>query len=228
MSRPGSNVVAHRRDELGDWTVQPAREPWLKRPFDFLLASVGLLFSAPLWPLIALAIKLEDGGPVFYAQERWGKDARSIRVLKFRTMVPRADAAYGSVPASADDPRVTRIGALLRGMGLDELPQLLSIWRGEMSLVGPRALAIDERYTTPDGGVLRYDQLRGFRERASVRPGLTSPATVYLAKDADPREKFALDLRYVREPSFRLDLRLVVLSLWISFRGRWEDRGSKL
>lgn len=193
-----------------------------------MLASLGLLFSAPLWPLIAIAIKLEDGGPIFYEQERWGKHARPIRVRKFRTMLQRADAAYGSVPATTNDPRVTRVGAVLRRMGLDELPQLLSIWRGEMSLVGPRALSINETYTTPDNAVLRYEELSGFRERSSVRPGLTSPATVYLAKDADPREKFALDLRYVREQSFRLDLRLVVLSLWISFRGRWEDRGSKL
>ena len=219
-------MAAHGRDELGvGWTVPQTREPWLKRPLDFVLASLGLLFSAPLWPLIALAIKLEDGGPVFYEQERWGRDARTIRVRKFRTMVPEAD---GRMRAAVADPRVTRVGALLRRMGLDELPQLLTIWRGEMSLVGPRALAIDETYTTSDGAVLHYDELPAFSERSSVRPGLTSPATIYLAKDSDPREKFALDLRYVREQSLRLDVRLVLLSIWISLRGRWEDRGSKL
>jgi lipopolysaccharide/colanic/teichoic acid biosynthesis glycosyltransferase len=219
-------VVAHGRDELGGgWAVPHAREPWLKRPLDFLLASLGLLFSAPLWPLIALAIKKEDGGPVFYMQERWGRDARTIRVRKFRTMTPDAD---GRTRATVADPRVTRAGKLLRRMGLDELPQLLSIWRGDMSLVGPRALAVDETYTTSDGAVLHYDELPAFAERSSVRPGLTSPATIYLPKDADPRDKFAFDLRYVREQSVGLDLQLIALSIWISFRGRWEDRGNKL
>ena len=221
-------MAAQEREGLGDDRVPHVREPWLKRPFDISLASLGLLFSAPLWPLIALAIKLEDGGPVFYVQERWGFCALPFRVRKFRTMVPEADDAYGRVPASAADPRVTRIGAFLRRTGMDELPQLLSIWLGDMSLVGPRALAVDETYHTPDGTILRYDQLAGFRERSSVRPGLTSPATIYLAKDADPREKFALDLEYVREQSFGLDMRLVLLSLWISLRGRWEERGNKL
>jgi lipopolysaccharide/colanic/teichoic acid biosynthesis glycosyltransferase len=178
-----------------------------------------------LWPLIALAIKMEDGGPVFYEQARWGRAARTIRVRKFRTMTPDAD---GRTRATVGDPRVTRAGRLLRRMGLDELPQLLTIWRGEMSLVGPRALAVDETYTASDGAVLHYDELPAFAERSSVRPGLTSPATIYLPKDSDPREKFALDLRYVREQSIALDLQLILLSIWISFRGRWEDRGNKL
>lgn len=199
-----------------------------KRVFDFLLASVGLLFSAPLWPLIALAIKLEDGGPVFFEHERWGRGRSIIRVRKFRTMIADADARFGRVQASAADPRVTRVGRLLRRMGLDELPQLLSIWRGEMSLVGPRALAIDETFVAPNGVALRYQDVPGFDERLSVRPGLTGLATVRLPKDAPPSERFALDLEYVRQPSLWLDLKLVGLSLYISFRGRWEERGSKL
>ncbi len=204
------------------------REPLAKRAFDVLLSSLGLLFSAPLWPLIALAIKLEDGGPVFYAQERWGLHQRTIRVRKFRSMVADADRKFGSVQARVADPRVTRVGGLLRRMGLDELPQLLSIWTGDMSLVGPRALSIDESYRAPDGSLVRYQDVPGFDERSSVRPGLTGLATIYLAKDALPRDRFALDLEYVRQQSLWLDLRLVALSLWISFRGRWEDRASKL
>ena len=200
----------------------------LKRPFDFVLASLGLLFSAPLWPLIALAIKLEDGGPVFFEHERWGRKGRIIRVRKFRTMVTHADAQYGQVPARERDPRVTRTGVVLRRMGLDELPQLLSIWRGDMSLVGPRALAIGESYVERDGTRTRYEDVPGFQQRLQVRPGLTGLATIRMAKDAHPRDRFALDLEYVQTQSTWLDLKLVLLSLWISIRGRWEDRGSKL
>ena len=209
-------------------TPMTDNEPRLKRVFDFVVASVGLLFSAPLWPLVALAIKLEDGGPVFFQHERWGRGRSVIRVRKFRTMIADADARFGRVPASQSDPRVTRVGALLRRMGLDELPQLISIWQGEMSLVGPRALAIGETYVGANGDTLRYEDVPGFDERLSVRPGLTGLATVQLPKDAHPRERFAVDLQYVRAPSLWLDAKLVALSLWISFRGRWEDRGSKL
>ena len=193
-----------------------------------LLASLGLLFSAPLWPLIALAIKLEDGGPVFYSQPRWGRQGRVFRCHKFRTMVARADAEHERVQARLHDPRITRVGAVLRRMGLDELPQLVHIWRGEMSLVGPRALSVDEQYRGPDQTLLRYPDVPGFAERLQVRPGLTGLATIYLAKDARPEERFRLDVEYVRRQSLALDLKLVALSLLISFRGRWEERGGKL
>jgi lipopolysaccharide/colanic/teichoic acid biosynthesis glycosyltransferase len=196
--------------------------------FDVVLAMLGLLFSAALWPLIALAIKLEDGGPVFYSQQRWGRGGRIIRVPKFRTMVEHADSEFGQVQARANDPRITRVGALLRRMGLDELPQLYSIWRGDMSLVGPRALAVGEEYRTASGARLSYQDVPGFAERLQVRPGLTGLATIYLAKDAEPAERFALDVEYVRKQSLQLDARLVALSLWISVRGRWEARGTKL
>ena len=204
------------------------REPVLKRPFDFVLATLGLLFSAPLWPLIAAAIKLEDRGPIFYAQERWGRGGAVIRVRKFRSMVVHADSTFGKVPARERDPRVTRVGAVLRRMGLDELPNLLSIWVGDMSLVGPRALACEETYRDKNGGALRYQDVPGFAERLQVRPGLTGLATIYLAKDAHPGERFAVDVRYVNTQSLALDARLVLLSLWISVSGRWESRGSKV
>ena len=228
MTSPSLSYDARPREPLASESDSAVREPALKRPFDFLLASLGLLFSAPLWPLIALAIKLEDRGPVFYMQERWGRGGRVIRVRKFRSMVTHADAAYGKVPAREGDPRVTRTGVVLRRMGLDELPNLLSIWRGDMSLVGPRALAIGETYRTPDGVLVRYEDVPGFRERLGVRPGLTGLATIYLAKDAHPRERFALDVKYVNTQSLALDVRLVVLSLWISIRGRWETRAAKV
>lgn len=199
----------------------------MKRFFDLLVAGLGLTLSAPLWVIVALAIKLDDSGPLFFVQERWGKDGRRIRVRKFRTMVVDADARFGSVPARERDPRVTRVGRTLRATGLDELPQLVSIVMGDMSLVGPRALAVGEMYVDASGARVAYQDVPGFAERLAVRPGLTGMATVYLAKDAHPRERFAADVNYVRNRSLALDVKLVTLSLWISVRGQWESRRSK-
>jgi lipopolysaccharide/colanic/teichoic acid biosynthesis glycosyltransferase len=207
---------------------QNIREPLLKRPFDFIISMVGLVLSAPLWAIIALAIKLDDGGPVFYEQQRWGRHGRIFSVRKFRTMIVNADARFGARPAQQNDVRITRIGKLLRATGMDELPQLLSICKGDMSLVGPRALAIGERYRDASGADVAYQDVPGFQERLEVRPGLTGLATIYLAKDAHPRDRFEVDLQYVRTPSFIRDVRLVIASLWISVRGKWETRGNKI
>ena len=200
----------------------------LKRGIDVLLSGVGLVLSAPLWVLVSIAIKLDDGGPVFYEQERWGRGATRIRVRKFRTMVRDADRIFGNVPASVNDRRITRVGRLLRASGMDELPQLLSIFSGDMSLVGPRALAVDEKLRDASGRQLRYQDLPGFYERLSVRPGLTSLATVYRAKDIDPMQKFRTDLLYIRTRTLWLDLKLIAVSLWVSVLGRWEVRDSKV
>jgi lipopolysaccharide/colanic/teichoic acid biosynthesis glycosyltransferase len=207
---------------------QAVSEPILKRPFDFIVAATGLLLSAPLWAIIALAIKLDDGGPIFYKQRRWGRGGRVFGVRKFRTMIEDADQRYGAIPALHEDPRVTRVGRVLRATGMDELPQLLSICKGEMSLVGPRALAIGEKYRADGGEDVAYENIPGFQERLHARPGLTGMATIYLPKDAHPRERFAMDLEYVRHPSFTRDAQLVLLSLWISLRGKWETRGKKI
>lgn len=204
------------------------RQHLLKRPLDLMLVCIGLVLSAPLWLMVALAIKLEDGGPVFYTQKRWGRGGIQFQVCKFRTMVPDAERLFGTVQATENDRRVTRVGRVLRAMGLDELPQLVNILKGEMSLVGPRALAVNEILRDQDGRVLRYEEVPGFCERLAVRPGLTSLATVYKPKDIHPLDKFQYDLRYVREQSLWLDLRLIALSIWISLRGRWETRGTKV
>jgi lipopolysaccharide/colanic/teichoic acid biosynthesis glycosyltransferase len=202
------------------------REPLLKRPFDVALATIMLLASAPVWLVIALAIKLEDRGPVFYRQLRWGRGQRCFNVLKFRSMVATSDRDYGVRQAAVNDRRVTRVGHVLRATGLDELPQLLNILVGEMSFVGPRALSTTECDST--GNAIEYQNTPGFSTRLLVRPGLTSLATVYLPKDAPSDLKFSVDLDYVYRLSLWLDLKLVALSFWISFRGKWENRGSKL
>ncbi len=209
-------------------TIPAAARSPLKRAFDVLLALLMLLLSSPLWAAIALLILLEDGRPVFFSQERWGLGARHIRVLKFRTMTKDAVESHGVRLAQEEDARVTRLGRVLRRMGLDELPNLLAILGGEMSFVGPRALAVDEVVREIDGRFHSYEAVPGFRERLAVRPGLTGLATVYLPRDASPRRKFAYDRLYIRRWSLCLDLKLVLLSFLISFLGRWERRTRKV
>jgi lipopolysaccharide/colanic/teichoic acid biosynthesis glycosyltransferase len=188
-----------------------------------LMAIVSLPVSLP----IALAIKLEDGGPIFYRQERWGRGGGRFRAYKFRTMVPNSDGDFGIKQAREDDPRITGVGRILRAMGLDELPQLINILRGEMSFVGPRSLAVGEIVRDGKGHVVKYEDVPGFWERLSTPPGLTGLATIYIPKDSSPRRKFRYDLLYIRKQSLLLDLRLIALSFWISFRGKWETRGKK-
>ena len=203
-------------------------EPILKRPLDVSLSFLMMALSLPVSMLIALAIKVEDGGPVFYRQERWGRNGTRFRAYKFRTMVPDSDSIFGIRQATENDFRVTRVGRLLRAMGLDELPQIINIFTGDMSFVGPRSLAVGEIVKDEKGNVVDYEDIPEFRERLRVRPGLTSLAVIYIPKDSPPRRKFRYDLLYINRQSFGLDLRLIFLSFWISFRGKWESRGQKV
>jgi lipopolysaccharide/colanic/teichoic acid biosynthesis glycosyltransferase len=130
--------------------------------------------------------------------------------------------------ATVGDPRITKVGRILRGTGLDELPQLFAILRGDMSFVGPRPLAVGEIVRDGTGRPVPYEDIPGFRERLEMRPGLTGTSTIFLPKDAPPEQKFQRDLDYIAHRSFMGDLRLIFLSVWISVRGRWEMRGDKL
>ncbi len=201
--------------------------PLLKRPFDVLLAGLGLVASSPLWALIAAAIKLDDGGAVFYPQVRVGQGGRRFRSWKFRSMIEGSDAEVGPLQARERDPRVTRVGRLLRATAMDELPQLWNIFKGDMSFVGPRALVPEEIEVNGQGRPVSIEEVPGYETRHLVRPGLTGLAQVYAARDIPRRHKFRLDAIYVRRQSFWLDLKLVALSFWISFRGTWERRGAK-
>jgi lipopolysaccharide/colanic/teichoic acid biosynthesis glycosyltransferase len=222
-------VFAQSPRMQGRAVVIPAlKEPLLKRPLDMCLAGLGLLLSAPLWGAVSLAIKLEDGGPVFFQQERWGQGKRPIRVYKFRTMVPNANPVGMTVQATKDDPRITHLGKILRATAFDEIPQLLNIWRGEMSFVGPRALPINERQVREGCIELPDEQIPGFEERLQVRPGLTGIAQIWAPRDIPRRHKFKYDLLYLKKQSFWLDLKLIALSFWVTFRARWEVRGEKL
>lgn len=199
----------------------------LKRAFDVALSGAGLVLSLPVWALAAGAVKLEDGGPVFFAQERVGQGGRVFRVHKFRSMVPDAEAGVGALQASDGDPRITRVGRWLRATAMDELPQLWSIFKGDMSVVGPRALRPGEIEVTGSGRMEALEDVPGFAERCAVPPGLTGVAQIFAPRDIPRRQKFRYDRLYIRRRSFGLDLRLVVLSFWITFRGTWEARGRK-
>lgn len=204
------------------------KEPFLKRPLDIFLSGLMIILSLPVSIPLGLAIKLEDGGPVFYRQKRWGRGGTQFEAYKFRSMVTHSDDAYGIVHAKENDDRITRAGRLMRAMGLDELPQIINIFLGQMSFVGPRSLAIGEIVTDESGQQIKYEEVPGFWERLQVRPGLTGIATIYIPKYSSPYRKFRYDLLYIRKQSFWVDVRLILLSFWISFRGKWESVERKM
>ena len=196
----------------------------IKRTFDCVLAGLGLVVAAPLWAAIAVAIKAQDGGPVLYRQQRVGLGGRVFDALKFRSMVPDAESATGPVQAMENDPRVTRIGRLLRATAMDELPQLWNIFTGDMSFVGPRPLRPGEVETSGNGELVRLEEIPGYEARHTVRPGLTGLTQVYAPRDISRTSKFRLDRIYLERASFWLDLKLILLSFWITGRGAWEKR----
>jgi exopolysaccharide biosynthesis polyprenyl glycosylphosphotransferase len=188
----------------------------LKRTLDLVGAITGLIVLAPLFAITALWIKLDSRGPVFFRQVRMGAGEQAFRVFKFRTMVDdadvlKADVAHLNMHVNDDprmfkvpnDPRVTRVGAFLRRTRLDELPQLFNVIRGEMSLVGPRPLILDE-----DQYVVRWA-----RRRLKLKPGMTGLWQVLGASDIPFDEMTKLDYLYVTNWSLREDLRLILLTL---------------
>jgi lipopolysaccharide/colanic/teichoic acid biosynthesis glycosyltransferase len=182
-----------------------------------------LLFPlwAFLWALIPLLIWLKHGPPIFYAQERLGLRGKIFKTLKFRSMVKDAERDTGAIWAGENDPRVTGLGRILRATALDELPQVINILRGEMSFVGPRAERpeLSQRFT---------DELVDFRKRLVVRPGLTGMAQIYGKYDSSPAEKLHYDLLYIERMNPWLDIRLLLLSLLVTLRGKWESREKKI
>jgi lipopolysaccharide/colanic/teichoic acid biosynthesis glycosyltransferase len=219
------------RTGTGETAVAPATIrvrpiPFGKRTLDVLLSGVGLLVSAPIWAALAALIRLEDRGPIFFGQDRVGEGGRSFRALKFRSMIPDAEIRVGALQASEHDPRVTKIGRIMRVTAMDELPQLWNIFRGDMSFVGPRALRPGE-IEAGSGRHVALEDIPSYAERHSVRPGLTGIAQIFAPRDVPRRHKFKYDLIYVANQSFWLDVRLIVLSFWITFRGKWEVRGRK-
>ena len=188
----------------------------MKRTLDILMAAVGLALSLPLVPLIAVLIKLDSPGPVVYRQERVGRGGESFWLLKFRSMRLDAETDTGPVWADAHDPRVTRVGRLLRRSRLDELPQLINILRGEMSLVGPRP----ER---PAFVAELQEKVPFYTYRLAVKPGLTGWAQVnyrYGCTIADALEKLEYDFYYIKNLSIFLDLVIVLQTVQVVLLGK--------
>lgn len=197
---------------------------FVKRAFDIAFASLGLLITSPLWLIIPVLIRLDDGGPVLFRQSRSGLRGREFMVAKFRSMIVDAerDGARQAIPGDA---RITRVGRCLRATAMDELPQLWNILIGDMSVVGPRALLPGEIEAEGDGALVRLEDVPGFELRSSVRPGLTGVAQVYAPRELPRRQKFRYDRLYIRRQSFWVDVQLILLSLWVSLSGSWEHRG---
>ncbi|MBB5752650.1 sugar transferase [Prosthecomicrobium pneumaticum] len=191
-----------------------------KRLLDIVISAVALLLLAPLLALVAMAVRLDGPGPIFFVQTRFGRHLRPIRVVKFRTMhVDRCDPS-GRDQTVENDPRVTRTGAWLRRHNIDELPQLWNVLKGDMSLVGPRCHAI---------GMLAagrpYEELvPRYHERHGMRPGMTGLAQVkgLRGRTADPAlaaRRIEQDIAYVERFSLLLDLRILLVTLLREARG---------
>lgn len=208
--------------------ILPAGIPFAKRLLDVALSGTGLVLSSPLWAVLAAAIKLGDGGPVFFSQERVGEGGRVFRAWKFRSMIPDAEKHVGALQATENDPRITRIGRIMRATAMDELPQLWNIFIGDMSFVGPRALRPGEIEVLGNGSLEALEDVPGYAVRCRVRPGLTGIAQVYAPRDITRRNKFRYDRLYISRQSFALDVRLILVSFWITFRGKWETREQKI
>jgi len=192
------------------------RGEWVKRLLDLVIAGGALFLSLPFWLAISAAILLSDGWPVLYRQPRVGWRGRVFQAYKFRSMVKDAERRTGAVLAQEDDPRITPVGRLLRKTALDEIPQLLNIFRGDMSWVGPRP----ER---PEFVRQFVSEIPRYGLRHQVRPGLTGVAQVYGRYHTDPVDKLAYDLYYLEHRSLALDLRLFVRSWLITVKGRWDS-----
>lgn len=198
----------------------------LKRLFDIAFSGAGLLVTTPVWLVVPILVKLDSPGPVFYHQARSGLRGREFTIAKFRSMYVDAERD-GPRQAVTGDARVTRVGRWLRATAMDEVPQLWNILIGDMSVVGPRALRPGEIEVEGDGRDVRLEDVPGFAVRASVRPGLTGIAQLFASRSLPRRQKFRYDRLYIRRQSFWVDIRLVLLSLWITISGAWEDRGRR-
>jgi lipopolysaccharide/colanic/teichoic acid biosynthesis glycosyltransferase len=181
----------------------------IRRLLDIVLSAVALLLSAPLLLAAVIAIKLESRGPAFYRQRRSGLHGEPFDMLKLRTMVDGAEHIGAGLAVNVNDSRITRVGALLRRTSLDELPNLLNVLRGEMSLVGPRP--------TLPAQVAQYTSRQ--RERLSVKPGITGWAQVNGRASLPWSERIELDLHYVEHRSLLLDLRILARTPALVLRG---------
>ncbi len=208
-----------------DWRPSLAARSWIKRAIDLIASGVGLVLLIPILLVVAALVRLDSRGPILFRQARMGLGGRVFTCLKFRTMVPDAEAklanlekrnesAGGVLFKIKDDPRVTPLGRFLRKSSLDELPQLWNVCRGEMSLVGPRPLQLrdSERLAWMD-----YD---GYMRRLSVSPGITGPWQVGGRSETDSQSMIQLDLDYVDRWSIGSDIKILRQTVGVVLVGK--------
>jgi lipopolysaccharide/colanic/teichoic acid biosynthesis glycosyltransferase len=184
----------------------------VNRAADVAIAGSALVLASPVLAIAALAVKLEDGGPVLYRQTRVGRNGADFELLKLRTMVVGAETMGAGLSVNRGDPRITRTGRLLRKLSLDELPQLWNVVRGEMSVIGPRPTL---RYQ-----VEQYDERQ--RHRLDVKPGITGWAQVNGRAELPWADRIELDVWYVEHRSPRLDLRILARTPRALFGGTYK------
>ena len=178
-------------------------EKVIKRMFDLLFSLIGIVMLLPIWIIVPILIKSEDGGPIFYSAPRIGKDGKKIAMYKFRSMKPGSEDIRnpdGSTFNSDDDPRLTRVGKVIRKTSIDELPQLFNVIKGEMSIVGPRASSFDML------GTYKPDEI----DKMKVRPGITGLSQAYYRNSISLRKKRLLDASYANHVSLLLDLKILL------------------
>ncbi|MFV1453314.1 sugar transferase [Bacillus mycoides] len=183
----------------------------IKYVIDFIVSLIGLVILAPVILVFSLLIVLESSGSPFYSQERLGKNGKNFKVLKLRSMKKDAEK-NGEKWAEQNDPRITKIGLFIRKTRIDELPQLINILKGEMSLVGPR----------PERPIFTEKFERetpGFKNRLKVRPGLTGWAQVNGGYEITPKEKLILDIYYINNASLKMDLKIMIKTISVVITG---------
>ncbi len=181
-------------------------ERFIKRAMDIAISLIGLIVASPVMLVVALAIKLEDKGPVFYKQKRVTLNGKVFEILKFRSMIVDAEKDGRSIPATEKDPRITKIGNIIRATRIDELPQIINILKGDMSVVGPRPERVEhvEKYS---------NEIPEFPYRLKVKGGLTGYAQIYGKYNTNAYDKLRLDLMYIENFSIYLDIKLIILTV---------------
>lgn len=208
MAKLNASLRSGVRPTIG--RVAGLYEIYIKRLIDLMVSVPFILFTMPLGAIVAVAIKLDSPGPVLFRQKRVGYQGRPFTVIKFRSMVVTAEE-NGPQWACADDARITRVGSFLRKVRFDELPQLLNVLRGEMSLIGPRP----EQLELVE---MLQENIPGFGLRHKVKPGITGLAQVevgYAASIEESRRKFEYDMRYIRSMGLVTDLQILLKTAWV-------------
>lgn len=184
---------------------------FVKRAMDILICMLAMVILLPVFLVVAIAIKLEDGGPVFYKQKRATRNGRAFDILKFRSMIVDAEKEGKSIPATDHDPRITKVGRIIRATRIDELPQILNILSGDMSIVGPRPERLEH--------VMKYsEEIPEFGYRLKVKGGLTGYAQIYGKYNTSAYDKLRLDLMYIENYSLLLDIKLILLTLRVMLK----------